>query len=58
LRAKRSNPSQQAKKGWIASSQMLLAMTWRELNMPPPIQAIAFISMDCRVKPGNDETEH
>jgi hypothetical protein len=34
---------------------MLLAMTWRELNMSPPIQAIAFISMDCRVKPGNDE---
>jgi hypothetical protein len=27
LRAQRSNPSHRAKKGWIASSQVLLAMT-------------------------------
>jgi len=51
-----SNPFYRVKKEWIASSQALLAMTMAGLNSISD-QAIALISMDCRVKPGNDETE-
>jgi len=29
----------------------------KEGAIPPPIGQIALISIDCRVKPGNDETE-
>ena len=29
-----------------------------EALFPPPIKQNALISMDCRVKPGNDEMEH
>jgi hypothetical protein len=54
LRAKRSNPSHHAKKEWIASSQALLATTEKGLYSASD-QAIAFFSVDCRVKLGHDE---
>jgi hypothetical protein len=48
LRAKRSNPSRNAKKEWIASSQALLAMTEEGLYSASD-QATALFLMDCRV---------